>query len=219
MPTKRTGTTAAAKKAAPVRSRTSVYVARPVRPRRDPHVPMAAQPMRWSHRELAVVLGIVGFLALAIILAVDPVRRLGEARDAVRLADVRAVANAIVRAQTEVGGPFVGRESAPIMYQPAGSVQVIVADDGGINCGDTKTRPTCGNFQVANGYGKSCVANISGLVPRYLAEVPVAPALNDGSAYGAKGTGYYVARRFGGVLEVGACDGEAGGSVAVEIGK
>jgi hypothetical protein len=213
---------APAPRRAPPRRAPTVKFPRTSRAVRDPHVPAAARPLPWSHRELAVALCVVGFLALAVVLALDPARRLAESNDALRYSGVQTIAAAIMREQAATHGPFGGRESSPITYQPEGYVQVIVADDGAVDCANEAARPTCGAYKLdTSGHHTRCVADLSSLTPAQLAVIPVAPesfrAAKGGLPLGPSNSGYYVARRFGGQLEIGACTPETLPELAVEI--
>ncbi|HEX9679693.1 MAG TPA: type II secretion system protein, partial [Candidatus Saccharimonadales bacterium] len=54
--------------------------------------------------ELLIVIGIIAVLAGIIYVAIDPARRLGEARDAERWGSVNAVLNAVLKYTVDNGG-------------------------------------------------------------------------------------------------------------------
>lgn len=185
--------------------------------------------------ELLIVIAIIGFLMAAILVAVDPVKRIQDSRNAKRWSEVNAILNAILTKQVDDRAQYEGEEalgSAPIITHDT-YFQVIVRDDSGIVCNNPAARPGC---KVAAmdifGANKNCVANIgkpdtvgddeNRLVPDYIAEIPLDP-LGLGAAQpcrtgvaeagcvigdlsiGAANTGYYMRRTTGGRIEVGAC--------------
>lgn len=83
--------------------------------------------------ELLIVIGIIGFLAAAVLVAVDPVRRIQESRDARRYAEVNAILNAILTKQVDDRKVYNGADDARIITSQTNS-QVIVTSAAGIEC-------------------------------------------------------------------------------------
>lgn len=83
--------------------------------------------------ELLIVIGIIGFLAAAVLVAVDPVRRIQESRDARRYAEVNAILNAVLTKQVDDRKVYNGADDARIITSQTNS-QVIVTDATGIEC-------------------------------------------------------------------------------------
>jgi prepilin-type N-terminal cleavage/methylation domain-containing protein len=187
--------------------------------------------------ELLIVIAIIGFLAAAILVAVDPVRRIQESRDARRASETNAILNAILNKQVDDRAVYNGDAStplAPLLTQTGTDVQVIVRDATGVNCTAAGSRPGCNKpMSAATTYG--CVADLSTLAPEYIAEVPVDPRLTATSTtpfcgqsavpacttpgdtiLGDANTGYYIARTADNRLEVGSCLPERGNPINVK---
>ena len=118
------------------------------------------------------------FLAAAILVAVDPVKRIQDARNAKRWAEVNGMLNAMLTKQVDARALYDGETSAPIITGAA--AQVIVSDDSIVVCNVPATAPACPSLPVGAaldiaGADKHCVANLSGIVPDYLAELPIDP--------------------------------------------
>lgn len=168
--------------------------------------------------ELLIVIGIIGFLAAAIFVAVDPVKRIQNARDTRRSSEARAILSALLKKQVDDRASYDGETSAPIITDDNKS-QVIVEDDTGIVCNAEATRPGCDQALDTAAADKDCVANLSGLVPIYLAVIPQDPGggtlctssssggcTTEGDlAIGATNSGYYIHRTIGNRIEIGAC--------------
>ncbi|MDD5251742.1 MAG: type II secretion system protein [Patescibacteria group bacterium] len=180
--------------------------------------------------ELLIVIGIIGFLAAAILVAVDPVRRVQEARNAKRWSEVNAILNAMLTKQVDDRAVYDGETTAPIVTDtvaPLTDAQVIVVDDSLVDCTVAlgASRPGCDAaglvFPVTG--AKTCVANINDIAPDYIAEVPMDPlgaganpcadpagcTLDGDMALGTTAsdpsTGYYISRTTGNRIEIGAC--------------
>lgn len=192
--------------------------------------------------ELLIVIGIIGFLAAAVLVAVDPVKRIQEARDARRYAEVNALLNSILNKQVDDRALYNGLAAVPIITQAGSNVQVIVRDSTGVACNVATTRPGCNKAMDTGGANKNCVADLDAdgtttpLVPNYIASIPVDPRGTQtssttpcavGSGCTTEGglpidtsdtstnTGYYLARTSGNRLEVGACSPEQTTSLSV----
>jgi len=76
---------------------------------------MVKQNKGFTLIELLIIIGIIGFLAAAILVAVDPVRRIQEARDSKRWAEVNAILNAILTKQVDERAYYQGYSTAPIL--------------------------------------------------------------------------------------------------------
>ncbi|OIO52544.1 hypothetical protein COY93_04755 [Candidatus Uhrbacteria bacterium CG_4_10_14_0_8_um_filter_58_22] len=174
--------------------------------------------------ELLVVLGIIGFLAAAILVAVDPVKRLQNSRNARRWSDVGLVMDAILNKQADDLSPYNGVASAPLVNH-ASNVQVIVSDDTGISCDDVNTRPGC-NKTLDTSAGKGCVADLSDLTPAYIAAIPTDPkeavcvpgsgCMTEGALpIGDRNSGYYIRRTSGNRIEIGACQPDQDAMISV----
>jgi len=182
---------------------------------------MVKQNKGFTLIELLIIIGIIGFLAAAILVAVDPVRRIQEARDAKRFAEVNSILNAILTKQVDEKSYYTGVSDAPILpdtvlgtltdpgppavFGGADSFdQVIVSSVGLIDCTDADLRPVCPEatlMPVVDAAGVECIANLGDLAPTYIASVPVDPhgagwdndtADTNDVVLGASNTGYFL---------------------------
>jgi prepilin-type N-terminal cleavage/methylation domain-containing protein len=188
--------------------------------------------------ELLIVIAIIGFLAAAVLVAVDPVRRIQESRDARRSEEANALLNAVLNYQVDERMVYKGETDAPILPQTVDSngrpsqVQVIVRSSTGIGCESAGTRPGCDMpMNIGTGSAKTCVANLSAVAPKYIAELPLDPrgldkdvcptgdltcTSNGDVRLGDKNTGYYIARTADDRLEIGACKPERATEINVK---
>ena len=190
--------------------------------------------------ELLIVIAIIGFLAAAILVAVDPVKRIQSARDAKRWSEVDALLNAILNKQVDEKIVYDGDPTAPIIDQTGDNVQVIVKVATALNCSASGSRPGC-NKPMDTSAGVNCVAqlhtdspdtNNTSIDPLYIAAIPVDPAVGGidppcsttaspacvtagNVALGDQNSGYYVARKSG-RLEVGACKPDQVANISVK---
>lgn len=147
--------------------------------------------------ELLIVIAIIAILAAIIYVAVDPVRRLSEARNAERWSSVNSILNAVLKYTVDNQGVLPSN----LASASAGSYYVLGTDGSGCN-----TTCTAQTTQAA------CL-NISGdLVSNYLASMPIDPKTGT-----AGNTDYYMMKSSAGRITVGACDAEAVGGVTPTI--
>lgn len=159
--------------------------------------------------ELLIVIAIIGFLAAAILVAVDPVRRIHEARNARRSAEVNAILNAVLNYQVDYRALYEGATGAGVA--PGDYGQLIISGDGSTTytCADMVTACPAAGANTALGTATSpCHVNLGTLAPDYIAEIPVDPS---GSPYDDTNTGYYFRRANSGRITVGACNAEVVG--------
>ena len=151
--------------------------------------------------ELIIVIAIVSILAAAIFVAIDPARRLHEARNARRQTDVVAMAEALKQYQVDHDGDHFGEvnNATGDVYHILGA-QVLMCDT------------TCSAVAVSN---TDCV-DLRDIGSDYLATVPQDPKVGTENH-----TGYYILKDSNGTLTVGACEpegeGAGGGGVAPKI--
>jgi prepilin-type N-terminal cleavage/methylation domain-containing protein len=173
--------------------------------------------------ELLIIIAIIGFLAAAVLVAVNPVRRIQDARNARRAAEVNSVLNAILKKQVDDVALYSGEVGA-LLDDDTATVQVIVRTATGVTCTAPGTTPTCGSFTLPTSTATSCVANLSALVPEYIAELPIDPrgdgAANpagSGLALGDVNTGYYINRLAGNRIEIGVCAPEGTSPAPINV--
>ena len=178
--------------------------------------------------ELLIVIGIIGFLASAILVAVDPVKRIQSARDTKRWSEVNSLLNAVLNKQVDERLIYDGDPAAPILTQTGDNVQVIVKSAAGINCNGSGSRPGC-DRSMDTSAGVNCVAqlhtdspdaNNTSIDPVYIAAIPIDPSTgptppcdttaspacvtSGNQPLGPGNSGYYIARK-NDRIEVGAC--------------
>ena len=138
--------------------------------------------------ELLIVIGIIGFLAAAVLVAVDPVRRIQDARDARRSAETNGLLNALLNQQTDSRAYFPGDNTAatgaPII-ESATRAQVIVRSVTGVDCDTTASTPLC--TQLPAGYSLDATAGAPAL--QCVAKLDIAVAAPGAATAGAPTAG------------------------------
>jgi len=168
--------------------------------------------------ELLIIIGIIGFLASAILVAVDPVKRIQDARNAKRWSEVNGILNAILTKQVDDRAAYNGVAGA--LLGSTGTTQVIVKSHllpTVVACNVPLTAPLCPYATGAAGRpaalslaaGTGCVANLSDLPSTYIAELPLDP-IGGATAVtnlpiGDNNSGYYISRSASGRIEIGSC--------------
>lgn len=146
--------------------------------------------------ELIVVIAIMGILASAVFVAIDPARRLHEARNARRWSDVANILDALLKYQADNDG--VHFEGISTDKMEPGKYYVIGSSQGDCRIGCTAKRTE-----------KQCL-DLSSLPDNYLGSIPVDPTSGT-----QEFTDYYISRTVHSSLVIGACDAEgveSGGS-------
>jgi len=160
--------------------------------------------------ELLIVIGIIAILAAIIFVALNPLKRFQDARDAARYADVNAIITAIKIDQIDNGGSYLPAVSG----LAASDVYMIV--DGAMNSGCADHNANCDTDVTSDTH---CV-NLDGLVTEgYMGDVPVSPAgavtWDEGAAVGDEGTGYTIQRESTGIITIRACESENTDEISV----
>ncbi len=157
--------------------------------------------------ELLIAIGIVGVLAVSALVALDPGKRLADARDAVRWQDINALREAeeLYRADNGIFLPAVDILLSNTNYMigtaGAGTTERIA----GVGC----------DVYIGAGNG----VNLADLKPQYLAQIPVASKAAGGVAWSVTETGYYLRKSAtGALLVIGACDAEGTNFIATAVG-
>jgi prepilin-type N-terminal cleavage/methylation domain-containing protein len=145
--------------------------------------------------ELLIVIGIIGILAAAILVAVDPAKRFAQSRDARRSAEVYSILNAILNYTAD----HVGALPAAI-DNDSSTAQILGEANSGCNVGCSPAGTTtvaCADLGVGT------------LVDTYISKMPIDPRGTNGSVtYDKLRTGYYVNRTAEGRITVGSCNPE-----------
>lgn len=141
--------------------------------------------------ELLIVIAIIAILAAIIYVAVDPARRLAEARDATRWSEVNSILNAFLKYTVDNAGQM------PVTLT-TGTYYMIGTGADATGCNPPNT---------------TAVVNLNGLVDTYIAAVPKDP--NPANNPTDDKTFYYIRRSPNGRVTVGACLPERVSSISV----
>jgi len=169
--------------------------------------------------ELLIVIGILGILAAIVLVAVDPAKRLRQARNARRYAEVNAILNAILNYTVDNKGTLPAAISSSTTTG-ANIVQVI--GDAGTNTTATMAA-ACPAATIGITAPIYVMANLradTAFVDTYIASVPVDVQGSNGAiTYNNNLTGYFVTRTSNGRILVGSCNAEdeGGGIVPISI--
>lgn len=156
--------------------------------------------------ELLIVMAIISIIAAVVFVALDPLTRFRDSRDAARWTDVSALVSAIKIDQVDNGGDYL-----TAVKNMGTGVYMIVDGTAPADC--TAANASCGVDVTA---AASCV-DLSELVTQgYLGKIPVSPkggaftwAGKDGTSPGVSGlTGYTIEKSSTGILTVRACEAE-----------
>ena len=159
------------------------------------------RPAGFTLVELIIVIAIIAILAAAIFVAIDPARRLHEARNARRWSDVATLVEAIKQYQVDNGGAhYVKIENAQEdVYHIIGQ-DALVCDPSCTAIGDAAV---------------SCI-DLRDMGTNYLSQVPMDPKIGT-----PERTWYYLLKDSNGAITVGACEpegeGPGGGGAAPKI--
>lgn len=162
---------------------------------------MKKQKKGFTLIELLIVIGIIAILAAIIYVAVDPAKRLGEARNAERWSSVNAILNGYMKFVVDRSG------NEPVSLS-AGTTYMIGTGGDSSGCGSASAMA-----DLAIG-DDPAPAGIGGLVDVYLANMPVDP--NEETATTAK-TYYWISKSASGRIAVGSCSEEL--SVDIEVSR
>lgn len=148
--------------------------------------------------ELLIVIAIIAILAVVVFVALDPLKRFQDARNATRWSDITAILDAVKLNQVDTGGAFLGTINQDGLYYLVGTCASPVAD----------TCDAAGITPQTTG----CV-NLAGLVTSgHLATIP-----QDPSSGTSVNTDYYMRVTSLGGVTVGACDPEGTPVPTIEI--
>ena len=151
--------------------------------------------------ELLIVIAIIAILAAVVFVALDPLTRFQDARDASRWSDATSILSAIKVDQVDNGGSYISAVDDAI----AGTEYMIsnATTTSGCNL-------TCDAAIAAAG---DCI-NLSGLVSEgYIGSVPVSP--NGLGTWTPEFSGYYLIKSATGIITIGACESENTDSISV----
>lgn len=158
--------------------------------------------------ELLIVMAIISIIAAVVFVALDPLTRFRDSRNAARWTDISALVSAIKIGQVDNGGAYM----APITALTDNKVYMITDGTAPADC--TLGNANCGIDVV----GAADCVDLTGLVTDgYLGKVPVSPK---GGTFSWQGqdpdpntnisglTGYTIEKSVSGILTVRACEAE-----------
>lgn len=167
--------------------------------------------------ELLIVIGILGILAAIILVAVDPAKRLRQARNARRASEVNALLNAILNYTVDYKGTLpasinTATSTGSVLLLGTGNVDPVSATTTLLAaCPESLTGAT-GTIYLAN------LAGDTAFVDSYISQLPVDPSGTNGTrTYDQTITGYYVQKTAKGRIQVGSCNPEDEGNGAVPL--
>ncbi|MDP3956158.1 MAG: prepilin-type N-terminal cleavage/methylation domain-containing protein [bacterium] len=150
--------------------------------------------------ELLIVITIIAILAAIVVVALNPLKRFRESRDAVRAADTNQLAEAIVLSQIDAGGNHIWSIQLAASGTPYMISNATTTSGCTINCSNYVSLTThCINLQSIEDDG-------------YLGELPIAPS-QELSRWDSVHTGYYFEKNDNNTVTVGACEYEHGGEI------
>jgi type IV pilus assembly protein PilA len=152
--------------------------------------------------ELLIVIAIISILASIVFLALDPLTRFRDARDAHRWADIHSVLNAIRINQVDNKGTFL----PPVANMELGKIYMIT--NAAVSNGCANYNSNCKVYVSGDNY---CVDLSQLLISGYLGSVPVSPSA--AVAWNNYATGYTLEKDSNDILTVRSCEAED----AVEI--
>jgi len=141
------------------------------------------------------VVAIIAILAAVVFVALDPLTRFQDARDASRWNDATAILSAIKIDQVDNGGSYVAAITS------AGVGTHLIGTNGGSGCTASCTATTT---------AAACVDLTALVTEGYLSSVPQDPSTGTAAL-----TDYYLYNSSTGVIEIGACDPEGGSAISV----
>ena len=143
--------------------------------------------------ELIIVIAIVSVIAAAIFIAVDPAKRIGEAKDAQRWQDITAIAQAVEEYTADYGA------------LPSDFASSSIGTGEKVAICSTATTLTC------DGQSRPClIVDNTDFLGVYLPQIPYDP---DKSS--ASDTGYYITRGSGDIMSFGICDAYSSVGIAM----
>ena len=146
-----------------------------------------------------IVIAVIALLAAAVFVAVDPVKRIGQAQDSQRWQDVTAIADAIKLYMADNNGNF---PVDIITVEPHLSYEIMILGSTSLTGSSCAPDLLYGDPEIEPANG----VLLSNLVPNYLPTMPVDPSGLNLGFNDEYGTGYYLNRNSSGKITIGACD-------------
>jgi prepilin-type N-terminal cleavage/methylation domain-containing protein len=148
--------------------------------------------------ELLLVIVIISILVAAVLVAIDPAKRLADTRDSRRWEDMRSLLDTVLKYMVDNEGDYPNGIDATTT-----SSQVLGTSVSGCDttCTATTTVSACLDF------GPSAI----GLVGPYIAKIPFDPKTGSNA-----NTDYYINKTLDGRIKIGTCDPENFSEIYVE---
>ncbi|MBU0661175.1 prepilin-type N-terminal cleavage/methylation domain-containing protein [Patescibacteria group bacterium] len=154
--------------------------------------------------ELLIVIAIIAIIAGVVFVALDPLRRFQDARDARRWSDIAELANAIKIDQVDNQGPYL----TAIADATAGQVYLIG------DCAAGATGAPVIDYCTTDPTQAACL-DLGGLVTQgYLGQVPISP--NGDGTWSASTTGYTLQKDAVGIITIRSCE-EEGSTTEISV--
>ncbi len=154
--------------------------------------------------ELIIVVAIIGLLAASAFVAVNPGKRVGDASDAKRWADITAIADAIAHYSVDNNGDLPSGVSGA-----AADLEYMITVAGGAN---STTDADCATITTAE--DRRNIA--TGIVPTYIPTMPRDPDITKAEAE-SDGIGYYLVKDSEGRIKIGACNESIYATVSIVV--
>lgn len=156
--------------------------------------------------ELLIVIAIIAILASVVLIALDPLTRFRDSRDAKRWSAARNISDALNMYQVDHGGHKLYGS-----YTDTSTAGLTTGNEYMISSASTTVGCDTGCSVV--GATDDCV-NLKELVNGgYLGELPVSP--NGSGSWTSAYTGYYLKPNTSGSITIGACEAENTSSISV----
>jgi len=151
--------------------------------------------------EVLLVVAIIAILAGIVIIAINPGKNLGDARNSQRSADVNTIINGVYQYELDNNGTL------PAIGARTGAVAIPTAPTAAVEICNTATTTCTGLVDLA-------VLTTAG---KYVVSIPVDPQAPSGcsSGCGANGTGYKIQKDANGRLIVTSMSAEQGKTISV----
>lgn len=159
--------------------------------------------------ELLLVIGIIAILAAIVIVAINPTRQLGQARNAQRNSDVNTMLNAIWQFAIDNNGDMpCGPGGTPCVDT---TWRQLGAQTTG--CDALTTTPTGATNHCSTETVNAACLNLRSLSGTYVVNVPGDPRWGSGNANTANSKSFYVVKNDGNRVTVRGCYTEGGAAM------
>jgi type IV pilus assembly protein PilA len=153
--------------------------------------------------ELLIVVAIIAIIAGIIFVALNPLKRFQDSRDARRISDIETLLAAIKTNQVDRGGSYIDE----IELLTDGEVNMIGTDTTGCDL-------TCTTAVTSS---NNCVDLTPLADSGYFGTVPISPNGVNTSAWTAEKTGYTLTKASNGIINIRACEYE--GPVEISMSR